>query len=127
MISSWNFPITAGDMSHLASSVGEGSLFNRTGGAPAFALGMAQIFSRTLGGERLTAIWYHFAIMFEALFHSYCARRAPGSRVSCLGWLGTLAALGQTSSPSILKHERATRVPASSTVRMKSASNMIAK
>src|SRR5438067_3936744 len=68
MISSWNFPITPADMSHLASSVGEDSLFNRTGGAPAFALGMAQIFSRTLGGERFTAIWYHFAIMFEALF-----------------------------------------------------------
>src|SRR4051812_13008033 len=68
MISSWNFPITAADMAHLASSVGEDSLFNRTGGAPAFALGMAQIFSRALGGERFTAIWYHFAIMFEALF-----------------------------------------------------------
>jgi carbon starvation protein len=68
LISSWNFPITAADMAHLASSVGEDSLFNRTGGAPAFALGMAQIFSRTLGGNRFTAIWYHFAIMFEALF-----------------------------------------------------------
>jgi len=68
MITSWNFPITAADMAHLAQSVGEGTLFNRTGGAPAFALGMAQIFSRALGGERFTAIWYHFAIMFEALF-----------------------------------------------------------
>src|SRR5437763_635324 len=68
MISSWNFPITPADMSHLASSVGEDTLFNRTGGAPAFALGMAQIFSRALGGDRFTAIWYHFAIMFEALF-----------------------------------------------------------
>ena len=68
MISSWNFPITAADMARLAQSVGEDSLFNRTGGAPAFALGMAQIFSRALGGERFTAIWYHFAIMFEALF-----------------------------------------------------------
>ena len=67
-ISSWNFPITASDITHLASSVGEESLLNRTGGAPAFALGMAQIFSRALGGERLIAIWYHFAIMFEALF-----------------------------------------------------------
>src|SRR5437868_9172649 len=68
MISSWNFPITDADMSHLASSVGEDTLFNRTGGAPAFALGMAQIFSRALSGDRFTAIWYHFAIMFEALF-----------------------------------------------------------
>ena len=67
-ISSWNFPITSADIAHLASSVGEETLLNRTGGAPAFALGMAQIFSRALGGERLVAIWYHFAIMFEALF-----------------------------------------------------------
>jgi carbon starvation protein len=43
-------------------------LFNRIGGAPAFAVGMAHIFSQTLGGERLMAVWYHFAIMFEALF-----------------------------------------------------------
>src|SRR3954453_3899274 len=68
MISSWNFPVTAADMARLASSVGESNLFNRTGGAPAFALGMAKIFSGALGGERFTAIWYHFAIMFEALF-----------------------------------------------------------
>jgi carbon starvation protein len=55
-------------MDALAKTVGEQTLYNRTGGAPAFALGMAQIFSRTLGGERMMAIWYHFAIMFEALF-----------------------------------------------------------
>src|SRR5438067_11396042 len=67
-ITSWGFPVTAEEMSALAKSVGEQKLFNRTGGAPAFALGMAHIFSRTLGGEALMAIWYHFAIMFEALF-----------------------------------------------------------
>src|SRR5438270_923625 len=67
-ITSWGFPVTAEEMSALAKSVGEQKLFNRTGGAPAFALGMAHIFSRTLGGESLMAIWYHFAIMFEALF-----------------------------------------------------------
>ena len=67
-ITSWGFPVTAEEMSTLAKSVGEQKLFNRTGGAPAFALGMAHIFSRTLGGEALMAIWYHFAIMFEALF-----------------------------------------------------------
>ena len=39
-----------------------------TGGAPSLAVGMAQIFSSTIGGERLLSIWYHFAIMFEALF-----------------------------------------------------------
>jgi len=67
-ISAWGFPVTASDMDALAKSVGEQTLYNRTGGAPAFALGMAQIFSRTLGGEKMMAIWYHFAIMFEALF-----------------------------------------------------------
>src|SRR5208337_4139220 len=48
--------------------VGEQTLYNRTGGAPAFAVGMAHIFSHSLGGETLMALWYHFAIMFEALF-----------------------------------------------------------
>src|SRR4030088_3316671 len=67
-ISSWGFPVTAGDMQGLAHAVGEQTLYNRTGGAPAFAVGMAQIFSNTIGGERLLSIWYHFAIMFEALF-----------------------------------------------------------
>jgi carbon starvation protein len=55
-------------MAALAHSVGEQTLYNRTGGAPAFAVGMAQIFSRSLGGDAVLAIWYHFAIMFEALF-----------------------------------------------------------
>ena len=67
-ITSWGFPVSAAEMSHMASLVGEQSLLNRTGGAPAFAVGMAHIFSRTLGGEAVMAIWYHFAIMFEALF-----------------------------------------------------------
>jgi carbon starvation protein len=66
-ISGWGFPVTAADMQALAQAVGEQTLFNRTGGAPAFAVGMAHIFSRSLGGAAL-AIWYHFAIMFEALF-----------------------------------------------------------
>jgi carbon starvation protein len=68
MISSWGFPVTAAQMATLAHAVGEQTLFNRTGGAPAFAVGMAQIFSSTLGGQALMALWYHFAIMFEALF-----------------------------------------------------------
>jgi carbon starvation protein len=67
-ISSWGFPVTAAEMQALAHAVGEQTLYNRTGGAPAFAVGMAHIFSRSLGGEALMAIWYHFAIMFEALF-----------------------------------------------------------
>jgi carbon starvation protein len=67
-ISNWGFPVTAPEMRALALAVGEKTLFNRTGGAPAFAVGMANIFSHSLGGQALMAIWYHFAIMFEALF-----------------------------------------------------------
>jgi carbon starvation protein len=67
-ISGWGFPLDPAAMHELARRVGEETLLNRTGGAPSLAVGMAHIFSRTLGGERLLGIWYHFAIMFEALF-----------------------------------------------------------
>ncbi|HVZ59722.1 MAG TPA: carbon starvation CstA family protein [Terriglobales bacterium] len=67
-ISSWGFAVSAADIEQMARAVGESSLMNRTGGAPAFAVGMAHIFSSTIGGSALMAIWYHFAIMFEALF-----------------------------------------------------------
>jgi carbon starvation protein len=67
-ISSWGYPVTVETMAGLARTVGEQTLWNRAGGAPSLAVGMAQIFSNTLGGERLLSIWYHFAIMFEALF-----------------------------------------------------------
>jgi carbon starvation protein len=67
-ISNWGFPITAAEMHSLAQAVGEQTLYNRTGGAPAFAVGMAHIFSSSLGGQAVMALWYHFAIMFEALF-----------------------------------------------------------
>jgi len=67
-ISSWGYPVTAETMASLARTVGEQTLWNRAGGAPSLAVGMAHIFSRTIGGERLLSIWYHFAIMFEALF-----------------------------------------------------------
>jgi len=67
-ISSWGFPVTELAMHDLAAKVGEVTLFNRTGGAPSLAVGMAHIFSNVLGGPGLMAIWYHFAIMFEALF-----------------------------------------------------------
>ncbi len=66
-ISSWGFPLQAADINQMARLVGESSLLNRTVGAPAFAVGMAHIFS-FLGGSALMGIWYHFAIMFEALF-----------------------------------------------------------
>ena len=67
-ISSWGFPLSAQTMNDLARSVGEQTLLNRAGGAPSLAVGMAQIFSNTIGGAHLLSIWYHFAIMFEALF-----------------------------------------------------------
>jgi carbon starvation protein len=67
-ISNWGYAVDAATMQHLAQLVGEQSLFNRTGGAPSLAVGMAQIFSHSLGGARLLGFWYHFAIMFEALF-----------------------------------------------------------
>ena len=67
-ISNWGFTVTPADMQSLAHAVGEQTLFNRTGGAPAFAVGMAHIFSQSLGGQSVMALWYHFAVMFEALF-----------------------------------------------------------
>jgi carbon starvation protein len=66
-ISSWGFPVTAASMESLARAVGEKTLFFRTGGAPSLALGMAHIFARA-GGRAVLGFWYHFAIMFEALF-----------------------------------------------------------
>ena len=66
-ISSWGFAVTPEQMASLAHEIGEQTLFARTGGAPSLAVGMAHIFSNVLGGSAL-ALWYHFAIMFEALF-----------------------------------------------------------
>ncbi|HEY7671837.1 MAG TPA: carbon starvation CstA family protein [Gammaproteobacteria bacterium] len=66
-ISSWGFPVTVEQMNELAREMGEATLFARTGGAPSLAVGMASIFSNAFG-ETLLAVWYHFAIMFEALF-----------------------------------------------------------
>jgi carbon starvation protein len=68
VISSWGYPVSPGDMQQLSNLVGEQTMFARTGGAPSLAVGMAHIFSHTLGGNTFTAYWYHFAIMFEALF-----------------------------------------------------------
>jgi carbon starvation protein len=67
-ISSWGFPVEAAQMTTLAAEVGEKTLFNRTGGAPSLAVGMAHIFASSGGGRAILAFWYHFAIMFEALF-----------------------------------------------------------
>ncbi|MEI8311880.1 MAG: carbon starvation CstA family protein, partial [Verrucomicrobiota bacterium] len=67
-ITDLGFPVTEAQMSALAAEVGEKSLIGRTGGAPTFAVGMAQMFSRLVDSPAAIAIWYHFAIMFEALF-----------------------------------------------------------
>jgi len=67
-ITSWGFPGGVAEMQELARAVGEQTLFYRTGGAPSLALGMAHIFARSGGGQALIGFWYHFAIMFEALF-----------------------------------------------------------
>jgi len=67
-IAAWGFAVTPADMQALAQRVGEQTLLARTGGAPSLAVGMSQIFSGVLGGSGLAAVWYHFAIMFEALF-----------------------------------------------------------
>jgi carbon starvation protein len=67
-ITAWGFPVSVAEMEGLARDVGESSLFYRTGGAPSFALGMAHIFASSVGGRAVIGFWYHFAIMFEALF-----------------------------------------------------------
>ena len=69
-ITAMGFPVTEKQMEELARSVGEPSMVGRTGGAPTFAVGMAQIFAKSAGsaGGAAMALWYHFAIMFEALF-----------------------------------------------------------
>ncbi|MGE0116151.1 MAG: carbon starvation CstA family protein [Steroidobacteraceae bacterium] len=67
MISSWGFPVTVEQMNALANEMGEATLFARTGGAPSLAVGMASILSSAFG-QGLLALWYHFAIMFEAVF-----------------------------------------------------------
>jgi carbon starvation protein len=67
-ISALGFAVTPADMARLASSVGEKTMVGRAGGAPTFALGMAQMLAGVLHGRAALAVWYHFAIMFEALF-----------------------------------------------------------
>ncbi|MDO8520259.1 MAG: carbon starvation CstA family protein [Deltaproteobacteria bacterium] len=67
-ISGWGFPVSTSDMTLLAKNVGEETMFGRAGGAPTLAVGMANIFSQIIGGSKMMGLWYHFAIMFEALF-----------------------------------------------------------
>jgi carbon starvation protein len=67
-ISQWGFVVTPELLAQTARDVGEGTILSRTGGAPTLAVGMAQIFSQLVPGEGMTAFWYHYAILFEALF-----------------------------------------------------------
>ena len=92
-ITAMGFPVTEKQMEDLARSVGESSMVGRTGGAPTFAVGMAQIFARSAGSAdgSAMALWYHFAIMFEALF--ILTTIDAGTRIGrflvqeVLGWL----------------------------------------
>ncbi|HYB97929.1 MAG TPA: carbon starvation CstA family protein [Candidatus Limnocylindrales bacterium] len=67
-IASWGFTLDPAGFEELTRQVGESTLLSRTGGAPTLAVGMAEIFSSALGGPAFKGLWYHFAIMFEALF-----------------------------------------------------------
>jgi carbon starvation protein len=67
-VSAAGFPVTEAEMHKLATNLGESTMFNRAGGAPTFAVGMAHMFARVSTKPTALALWYHFAIMFEALF-----------------------------------------------------------
>jgi carbon starvation protein len=67
-VSAMGFPIDAATIAQTARDVGEHSIISRAGGAPTLAVAMAQIFSHVIGGKAMMAFWYHFAILFEALF-----------------------------------------------------------
>ncbi len=68
VISSWGFTITPDMITQTAADIGEKTVLSRAGGAPTLAVGMAQILSTAAGGKAMEAFWYHFAILFEALF-----------------------------------------------------------
>src|SRR5216110_1031895 len=67
-VSAAGFPVTEAEMQKLATDLGESTMFNRAGGAPTFAVGMANMFAQVSTKPTALALWYHFAIMFEALF-----------------------------------------------------------
>lgn len=67
-ISGWGFLVTPEMLAQVARDIGEDSILSRAGGAPTLAVGMAHILSSVIGGKVMMAFWYHFAILFEALF-----------------------------------------------------------
>jgi carbon starvation protein len=99
-IAAWGFAFDPAAFHALTRDVGEQTLLARTGGAPSLAVGMARIFSDALGGPAMMAVWYHFAIMFEALF--ILTTLDAGTRVGRFlvqDFLGHLhAGLGRTDS-----------------------------
>ncbi|MFO1028762.1 MAG: carbon starvation CstA family protein [Acetobacteraceae bacterium] len=68
VISNWGFVVTPDVLTQIATDVGETTILSRAGGAPTLAVGMAHILSGVFGGKLMMGIWYHFAILFEALF-----------------------------------------------------------
>lgn len=85
-------PVTADQLTSAATSVGENSIVSRTGGAPTLAVGMSEVLHRAFGGTALKAFWYHFAIMFEALF--ILTAVDAGTRVARFMLSDTLGNLG---------------------------------
>ena len=67
-VTTMGFPISADTITRTAQEVGEKTIISRAGGAPTLAVAMAEIFSHVVGGNAMKAFWYHFAILFEALF-----------------------------------------------------------
>ncbi|MFD2181961.1 carbon starvation CstA family protein [Rhodoplanes azumiensis] len=68
VISGWGFVVTPEMLTQMAKDVGESTVLSRAGGAPTLAVGMAHILSGMFGGQTMMGVWYHFAILFEALF-----------------------------------------------------------
>ncbi|MEI8169281.1 MAG: carbon starvation CstA family protein [Rhodoferax sp.] len=100
IISAWGFIITPEVLIQTAKDVGETSILSRAGGAPTLAVGMAQIFSQVIGGQAMMAFWYHFAILFEALFIlTACDAGTRAGRFMLQDLLGTFVpALKKTDS-----------------------------
>lgn len=100
VISQWGFVITPEALVQTAQDVGENTILSRAGGAPTLAVGMAHIFSQIFGGQAMMAFWYHFAILFEALFIlTACDAGTRAGRFMLQDLLGTFVpALKKTNS-----------------------------